>query len=177
MRRFIFSAIKKTSQPFLNFAGKTFVATHKNFFNDLGEYRFYNFLIKINDLPFAILISPNQENFQVTICDKKTHTAAISTVSAKLKYLLKLAQCNSDADALFFSRHIKIEGNVAAAMALRNAIERGKFTSSLAIPFLVILGRKAEDLRSLAAEFKLMRSSALRAKDDEVGELRMTRLG
>lgn len=124
MRRLIFSAIKKTSQPFLNFAGKTFVATHQKFFDDLGEYRFYNFLIKINDLPFAILISPNQENFHVTICDKKTHTAAISTVSAKLKYLLKLAQCSSDADALFFSRHIKIEGNVAAAMALRNAIER-----------------------------------------------------
>jgi len=131
MRRLIFSAVRKTSQPFLNLAGKAFIKSHKSFFDDLGEYRFYSFLIKITDLPFAILISPNQENFQITICDKKTHRAAISTVSAKLKYLLKLAQSSCDADALFFSRHIKIEGNIAAAMALRNAIERIKFPSSL----------------------------------------------
>ena len=168
MRRLIFSAIKKTSQPFLNFAGKTFVATHQKFFDDLGEYRFYNFLIKINDLPFAILISPNQENFHVTICDKKTHIAAISTVSAKFKYLLKLAQCNSDADALFFSRHIKIEGNVAAAMALRNAIERVRFSSSLTHLFPSSLARSAEDIRSLTSKANLPRSSAFQAKDDEL---------
>jgi predicted lipid carrier protein YhbT len=54
-------------------------------------------------------------------------------IAAPLIVLLGMIDGTYDGDALFFSRHLVIEGDTGASLALRNAIENAELDPSLVL--------------------------------------------
>lgn len=92
-------------------------------FERLGEYPSLSLMIDPTDLPirFRLLLAGAQSRVDV-IADGAADAAA-AYVRAPLLVLLGLLDGTYDADALFFSRDLAIEGDTEIVLAVRNAIE------------------------------------------------------
>lgn len=94
---------------------------HPGLFRRLGEYAHTNFVLDPTDLPFVICLDPNGGVPQVTVTRGPGKGAA--RIAGPLAALLGLVHGAYDGDALFFSRDLLVEGDTAAALALRNAVD------------------------------------------------------
>ncbi|MCW5724017.1 MAG: SCP2 sterol-binding domain-containing protein [Maricaulaceae bacterium] len=83
-------------------------------------------LIVPDDLPAAFLIVTGRR--RVRVVGKTAAPRADAAIAAPLRLLLSLMDGSADADAAFFSRRVRIEGGVGAAMALRAALEEAEIT-------------------------------------------------
>ncbi|MEZ5686264.1 MAG: SCP2 sterol-binding domain-containing protein [Paracoccaceae bacterium] len=94
---------------------------HPKMFRRLGEHGAKRFEIDPVDLPVVILLEPREGAPKVTLARRsRPHDARIA---GPLAALLGLVHGAYDGDALFFSRDLVIEGDTAAVLALRNAID------------------------------------------------------
>lgn len=95
--------------------------THPGLFRRLGEYDHTDFVLDPTDLPFVICLNPNGGRPRVRVM----RGAGVGTarIAGPLAALLGLVHGVFDGDALFFSRDLVIEGDTAAALALRNAVD------------------------------------------------------
>ncbi len=90
----------------------------------LGPCEHRRLLLEVRELPWAILFSLSDG-----ACRLRLGAAAVlageadAVVRGGLADLLEIAAGRSDGDALFFSRSIEVEGDVAFIVALRNALE------------------------------------------------------
>lgn len=94
---------------------------HSGIVERLGAHAEKSFALDPTDLPLVLVL---------TVPDGRPHVAiardAVGVdcrIAGRLSALLALVHGRADGDALFFSRDLVVEGDVAAALALRNAVD------------------------------------------------------
>lgn len=91
-------------------------------FARLGTHQAKTYQIHPSDLPLAFTLTPSGETAQVRVTRSGRPDADVR-IEGPLTDLLSLFDGSLDADAAFFSRRLRVEGDTAAMMALHNAIE------------------------------------------------------
>jgi len=99
------------------------IAAHPGLIERLGAHGACRFVIDPTDLPLVLLMDPAQARITV---HRRPPEAAQVRIAGPLAALLGLVHGTWDADALFFSRDLVIEGDTGAALALRNAIDNAE---------------------------------------------------
>ncbi len=94
---------------------------HPSLFRRLGEHAHSRFILDPTDLPFVISLEPQGGHPSVRAL--RGHGQGDARIAGALSVLLGLLHGAVDGDALFFSRDLVIEGDTAAVLALRNAID------------------------------------------------------
>ena len=135
---------------------------HPGLFNRLGAYSHTKFVLDPTDLPFVICLDPNGGIPRVTVTRRPGEGAA--RIAGPLAALLGLVHGVFDGDALFFSRDLVIEGDTAAALALRNAIDDAELDLSQEVTQLS--GPLARPLQQLLA-FLARRTGVSLTRPDE----------
>jgi len=99
------------------------IKRHPDLFERFGDYGGRCIGIDPSDLPFAILLSPQREAIRLQVVRELEHGETHARIRGPILALMGLVDGSYDGDALFFSRDITIEGDIEAALALRNAID------------------------------------------------------
>ncbi len=110
-------------QPILNHIVEFVRRKNPDIFMRLGPSANKIFLINPTDLPFFLILKPNHLRPSLRAYNNKTIIDHDVYISAKFITLLKLIDAQTDSDALFFNRNIKILGDSEAMVALRNALD------------------------------------------------------
>lgn len=92
-------------------------------FERLGVHANRCFGIDPTDMPFAFELRPLKVRPRISVVRQLPQTGIDARVSGPLLAILGPASGTLDGDALFFSRDLVIEGDVAAVVALRNALD------------------------------------------------------
>lgn len=116
-------------------------------FQRLGAYGRSVFVLDPTDLPVVLLLDPNGGAPKVTLT--RRGGTGVARISGPLAALLGLVHGAFDGDALFFSRDLVIEGDTAAALALRNAIDDAEL--DLSHEAAALSGPLARPLKQLIA--------------------------
>jgi len=109
-------------QPALDLIVRVLGRRHPGAFARLEELPESHILVDPVDLPLAFMmrLGPAGVALRLTARQAGGHDAAIRGTLANL---LDLLEGRIDGDALFFSRDLTIEGDTAAVVALRNAVD------------------------------------------------------
>jgi len=145
---------------------------HPGLFERLEPLGDVAFLIDPVDLPYRIVLrpaGPAPRLFAVRAGAATGHPSA--TIRGPLAVLVELLEGRLDGDALFFSRDLEIEGDTAAVVTLRNAVESAEI--DLLSDVLAPLGPLAPPARRAA---ELAGALARRAVTD-LGAARSALLG
>lgn len=115
-------------RPLLGLALQRLVASvgrrHPGLFSRLGVHAGTRFLIDPTDLPLAILLLPRANRPSAEILHRPVERGAWQArIAGPLAAQLGMLHGRLDGDALFFSRDLTIEGDTAAVLALRNALD------------------------------------------------------
>ncbi len=112
------------------------LAARPSFAVRLADYADRTFAIDPTDCPFVFLITPRAGRASLRLVHDLSEAAHDARIAAPLVVLLGLIDGTYDGDALFFSRDLVIEGDTAAVLALRNAIENAELdpASVLGLP-------------------------------------------
>lgn len=97
------------------------IARHPGLIERLGIYADRSYQIDPTDLPVTLVLHPHPTRARLTV--HRRPPAADARIAGPLAALVGLVHGTWDGDALFFSRDLVIEGDTAAALALRNAID------------------------------------------------------
>jgi len=89
----------------------------------LGAHASKRFAIDPLDCPFVFLIEPSADQPRLRVLDSIEPGQWDARIAGAMIVLAGLLEGTYDGDALFFSRDLTIEGDTAAVVALRNAIE------------------------------------------------------
>jgi predicted lipid carrier protein YhbT len=89
----------------------------------LGENARCRFLLDLTDLPFLLLLEPGGATPRVSAISRLRPPAHDTRIAGLTSAFLGMLHGSLDGDALFFSRDLVIEGDTAAGLALRNAID------------------------------------------------------
>ncbi len=133
-----------------------FESRYPQFTSSLGKYRQATFKIKFKDLPFDLIINcKNKLDIQVYRGEKVT-TEIIGDRVSFLELLLRKV----DGDSLFFQQKLKIVGDVEAATAFRNCLERLhfdilEFITPISLPFKNVIITKINELRQPARKINV----------------------
>ena len=95
---------------------------HPGIFERLGDHAGKRFGIRPTDLPFAFVLEPKPLRPRISAV-RYLPGRLDACVSGTLAALVGLVEGAFDGDALFFSRDLRIEGDIEAVLALRNAID------------------------------------------------------
>jgi O2-independent ubiquinone biosynthesis accessory factor UbiT len=141
---------------------RSFGRRHPALFARLGEEADKIFLIDPTDLPlaFRLLPRPDAPRLETVRRDAAGSFAGSwdARVAGSLAALIGLVHGAYDGDALFFSRDLVIEGDTAAVLALRNAIDNEEIdlareAAALFGPFEPLALRPAQELAAFAARW------------------------
>ncbi|GAA3848074.1 SCP2 sterol-binding domain-containing protein [[Pseudomonas] carboxydohydrogena] len=94
---------------------------HPQIFDRLGTHAAKRFGLDPTDLPFVFVLEPARVNPKVVAVRSMPQVDV--KVTGSIAALIGLVDGSCDGDALFFSRDIRVEGDMEAAVALRNAID------------------------------------------------------
>lgn len=120
--------------------------SHPGLFRRLGAYDHSLYILDPTDLPFVICLEPNGGTPRVTV-SRGLGKKGAARIAGPMAALLGLVHGDFDGDALFFSRDLVIEGDTAAALALRNAVDDAELDLAQAI--IDLSGPLAGPLRHL----------------------------
>ena len=95
---------------------------HPDLYDRLGEHAQKRFGIDPIDLPFAFVLEPKPRR-PLARAVRELPAGLDASIRGPLAGLIGMAEGTLDGDALFFSRVLWVEGDVSAALALRNAID------------------------------------------------------
>ena len=87
----------------------------------LGDHAAHRFLIDPVDLPWGLLLHP--KTVTMTAHSRNRLPPHDARIAGTLSSFLAMMHGAEDGDALFFSRDLTVEGDTAAVLALRNAID------------------------------------------------------
>lgn len=105
----------------LTMLARRLVTKHPGMIARLGAYVDCRFAIMPTDLPVTLLLHPHRTAMRVTL--HRRPPVSDVRIAGPLAALLGLVHGTWDGDSLFFSRDLVINGDTAAALALRNAID------------------------------------------------------
>lgn len=109
-------------QPALDLIVNILRRRHPGAFQRLAELQDTDVLVDAVDLPLAFVMHLGQSGVHLSLARRgSVETAAV--IRGTLANLLDLLEGRTDGDALFFSRDLTIEGDTAAVVALRNAVD------------------------------------------------------
>jgi predicted lipid carrier protein YhbT len=97
------------------------VQAHPRMLRRLGDHAAQRFLIDPVDLPWLLLLQPQQA--RMTAHRRARPPAHDARISGPLSAFLAMMHGAEDGDALFFARDLTVEGDTAAVLALRNAMD------------------------------------------------------
>lgn len=109
-------------QPLLGLLLSAVLRRHPGIFERLGSHAGKRFGLQPSDVPFAFLLEPGPGRPSVTAVRRLPRFVHVR-IAGPLAGLVGLVDGSYDGDALFFSRDLVVEGDMEAALALRNAIE------------------------------------------------------
>ena len=122
-------ALRPAPRPVLQAAASLAMAAmrlrHFAVFERLEDIENPVFLIDPTDLPVALLLDARLPAPRLTVLREGDDpaTPAAATIRGPLPALIELLEGRTDGDALFFSRALAVEGDMAAVVALRNAVD------------------------------------------------------
>lgn len=142
-----------------NMAGR-----HEAMFRRLGEHANATFLLDPTDLPVTLCLEPRAGRPKVTL--HRRPPMADARIAGPLAALVGLVHGAYDGDALFFSRDLVIEGDTAAALALRNAVDDAEL--DLAAEIETLSGPFARPLHKLIELAERRTGVALTRHEEEL---------
>jgi O2-independent ubiquinone biosynthesis accessory factor UbiT len=98
-------------------------ARHPGLAARMGEHATRRIVIAPTDLPLAFLLVPDPAAPYITALRDVSQTRWDARIAGPILSLVDLARGKLDGDALLFSREIQIDGDIAAILALRNALD------------------------------------------------------
>jgi O2-independent ubiquinone biosynthesis accessory factor UbiT len=122
----------------MNRLARQMVQRHPSLFARLGEHTTKCFQIDPVDLPFVFHVFPMPDAPRITLHRRGRAGSWDGRIAGSLAALIGMIHGAYDGDALFFSRDIVLEGDTAAVLALRNAIDDSEL--DLFEEFLAALG-------------------------------------
>ena len=109
-------------QPLLAKAMLVMRNNHPALFQRLQNTNF-DYLIDAYDLPFVFYLQPSLEKPLLKAIKRQENIPVSATIKGSLENLLSIFEGKIDGDADFFSGNLVIEGNTAAIVQLRNAVD------------------------------------------------------
>lgn len=125
-------------------------------FDRLGRFQDALFVLAPDGWPVVFELSPCAAQGVVRVGPATAPVAATARIRGSLPALLGLFDGSIDADAAFFSRSIRVEGDIEAVMALHNALEAAELTFA----DLLGLAAPASDLANAGLAMLLRRLAA-----------------
>ena len=115
-------------------------------FERLGVFADAAFLIAPDGSPVGFRLTPKGAlaGVQVRRCDDRSPCAA--RIEGSLEALLGLFDGSQDADSAFFSRAIRVSGDIEAVMALHNTLEAAELTLADLLGLPALAGDLANDV-------------------------------
>ncbi|MHB1111231.1 MAG: ubiquinone anaerobic biosynthesis accessory factor UbiT [Devosia sp.] len=92
-------------------------------FERMGEKAKCAILIDPVDMPFVLLLRPNPAAPEMRVLRRSRVVAHDASIAGSFLALVRLIDTQLDGDALFFSRDLRIGGDVEAVVGLRNAMD------------------------------------------------------
>ncbi len=140
------------------------------------------FLLLPTDMPFNVLLHIKGGRLRGDILPKEPIVSSDVTIRSTSHTFIALLEGSEDGDALFFSRHLEIEGNTEALLILRNSFDseslnlKTVFYSAFG-PFSAIVARIARPIEHLGThlmnDINILHQvilSPLLAQERELGE-------
>lgn len=117
---------------------------HPGMLRRLGNHAGRRFLIDAVDLPWLLLLHP--ATARMTAHRRTRPPAHDARITGLLSAFLAMMHGAEDGDALFFSGDLRVEGDTAAVLALRNAMDDAELDltgdiAALCGPFAALLRR------------------------------------
>ena len=112
-------------------------ARQRGLVDRLGPFRSATFRIAPTDLPVAFSLEPDAGRGRVRVVRHTDPGRYVATISGPLLELLGLFDGSLDADAAFFGRTLRVDGDTEAVVALHNALEAADLSMAdlLRVPF------------------------------------------
>jgi predicted lipid carrier protein YhbT len=110
-------------QPVLDQVVRHIVRKHPELFNRLGSYKDKTFLIDPVNLPFALLLHPDPDRPRLKTVRRHSNLIYDARIAGSFHSLFSMVDGRLDGDALFFTRDLMVDGDTAATVCLRNAID------------------------------------------------------
>jgi len=105
------------------------VATRRpEVFERLGPWREAAVVISPSDFPVGFRLRPDGVRGTIRVIRHDDPTPSTARIRGPLALLLELFDGDGDADAAFFSRQIRIDGDTVAVVALHNSLEAAGLT-------------------------------------------------
>lgn len=108
---------------FLQQLTSSIVRRHPGILERIGRSGLLRFGIDPIDVPFAMEIALRDNSASVRLMRSLDERHLHARIAGTLAALIGLVDGESDGDALFFSRDIAVTGDIAAVLALRNAVD------------------------------------------------------
>ncbi len=138
------------------------VARHPGMVRRMGEYAARSILLDPVDLPFVLLMRPDQGS--VRAHRRHRVPGADVQIAGPLSAFLGMVHGQHDGDALFFSRDLTVSGDTSAALALRNAIDDAEL--DLGAELTALTGPAAGLGERVVARMQAMTGLALHRADE-----------
>jgi predicted lipid carrier protein YhbT len=110
-------------QPILGHIAAHVAHTHPALFSRLGPHASKRFLIDPIDLPFVLVLSPDEKRPTMRAYRRYENPAHDAGIAGTFFNLLDMIDGSLDGDALFFTRDLQVSGDTEAVVALRNALD------------------------------------------------------
>jgi len=124
-------------KPLLQRCVRKIAAKRPEIFTRLGPCAHKTYVVDAVNLPFVFVLSPRPEQPVLLACRRQQIPKHDARISGTFLTLLEMIDGHLDGDALFFTRDLRIEGDVQAVVVLRNALDdlEGSIAEDLISPF------------------------------------------
>ena len=110
-------------QPILGHIASHVARDRPELFARLGVHARKRFLIDPIDLPFVLILSPDNNRPTLRAYRRYEKPVNDAGIAGKFFNLLDMIDGTQDGDALFFTRDLRVTGDTEAVVALRNALD------------------------------------------------------
>ncbi|MFN4275314.1 MAG: SCP2 domain-containing protein [Ferrovibrio sp.] len=167
LRRFLLlPGNRHLTENLLNALSAVLVRRHGAMLERLADFADAACLVVPQDLPMAFLITlrapplaPRLQLVDPARMDTARVEAPRATIRADIATLFELLEGRIDGDALFFSRDLTVEGDMAVVVALRNAVDDAGIdliadATSMLGPFAAPAERLGRSMAGFAAQLQ-----------------------
>ncbi|WP_421930713.1 ubiquinone anaerobic biosynthesis accessory factor UbiT [Phenylobacterium sp.] len=145
----VLMALRPPAEWMLSGALRRLARRRPEVFERLGVFGDAAFLIAPDGSPVAFRLAPQGACAGVQVRRRDDRSPCAARIEGPLGALLGLFDGSLDADSAFFSRAIRVSGDIEAVMALHNTLEAAELT----LADLLGLSGSASDLANAAVRF------------------------